>query len=175
MDAYATAIIGLVGAVIGAGASVLAQLLTQWRITRRAERDSLRAACIDFGTCAYNLLQRIEIVLIQSDFVSRLRVTGQANSAAQQQLPTEQERLHGYMTDAIGPTDAFAAALCRVQMFCRYAKGVDNGEAIHRKLVALPTEVSKEQGRTIADASRQIDELRAAVLAWINDQSEKIR
>ncbi|HPO92720.1 MAG TPA: hypothetical protein PL072_04530 [Phycisphaerales bacterium] len=76
METYVSAIAGLVGALIGASASVLGQMLTEWKITRRNERDVLRAACGEFAAGAFASLQRIELATIESRHIEDLSALG---------------------------------------------------------------------------------------------------
>lgn len=157
--------LGLIGAVIGATASVAAQIVNQNAIRRREDRDKLRAAYIEFAEAAFRLVQRAELVLIYThNQVQPLEPHG-----VLKEVKAEQYKL---TLEAGAALDQLTTALCRLAMLRPQKSALDDGEALYRGLMAQPTEACA-QGTNLDDLMKLADAKRSEILAWLRAQTVK--
>lgn len=157
----------LIGALIGAAASVTAQIVNQRAIRKREDRDRLRTAYIEFAESAFRLLQRVELVLIYTH--NRCNPSRESSISSEDQA--ERYRL---LMDAGAAQDQLSTALCKVTMFRLTQTSLDNGEALYRGLMALPTETGEKEGETLTDLERLADRKRVEIRDWLHEQSRKL-
>src|ERR1044071_116769 len=143
----------LFGAVIGGSAAVISQIVTQWRIGLREDRDKLRAACMEFAEAAFRFVQRVEVTLMAFDRSAR----EQQVQPASEQVQVQSYRL---MMEAGVAQDQLTTAFCKVTMLRHANPFVDDGEMLYKELMRMPSGTGREPGRTVEDAMARSEESR---------------
>ncbi|MFO0835780.1 MAG: hypothetical protein U0638_12475 [Phycisphaerales bacterium] len=158
---------GLIGAVIGAAASVFAQVVNHRSIQKREDRDKLRTACIEFAESAFRLVQRAELALIYA------YNKGPALADASSRKATEDELLELVM-DAGAAQDQLSTAFCKVTMLRHTDRSLDDGLALYKALMAMPMAIGDEGCHTLDDLTKMAERKRLDIKDWLQEQSKKL-
>lgn len=158
---------GLVGAVIGATASVIAQVVNQRQIRRREDRDKLRDACAKYAECAYLFVQAAEVAAMASAEAGELGTDSPLS-------PGTPEMRFKFVMDAAAAQASYSAAFCRLVMLRHGRADVDDGEQLYRRLMTLPKRVSRQPGESCDELSKRCSASRQDVMEWLKAQSGKV-
>jgi len=79
------------------------------------------------------------------------------------------------LKESLAVGDAFSTAFCKVSLYRRYAKNVDSGEHLYRRIMNLEVETTDEPGKRLSDREREIQSIRPMVVKWVEEQAERIR